>query len=52
MIKKNISTRQKAKRTLLGAKTSEGSLGKRPVKDFRIKEKQKRGDRRTHPTHP
>ncbi len=41
---KTISTRQKGRRSLQGRKTTQGRLGKRPVKIPRTDEKQRAGD--------
>ncbi len=41
---KNFSTRQKARRSLQDRKTSQGRLGKRPLKTPRTAAKQHQGD--------
>ena len=49
-MEKKPSTRQKSKRTLQTDRTGDGPIGKRTIKAHDTKEKQKRGDKRMHPS--
>ena len=46
---RKMTTRQKADRTLQSVDPSDGRLGKRPVKERRVSDKQIKGDRTKRP---